>query len=95
VPFEALAEAFVVPALFTLVAQGTPAGRTATAQGIFGASGTVALIVASLAAGILWGGDPASPFVFFVVGLLVTVAIGLLVYRASRGRREVAASLGA
>lgn len=95
VPFEAVAEAFVVPALFTLVAQGTPAGRSATAQGIFGASGTIALIVASLAAGILWERDPALPFVFFVVGLLITIAIGLLIDRAWRARDRVTAAASA
>jgi MFS family permease len=95
VPVESIAEAFVVPALFTLVAQGTPAGRGATAQGIFGASGTVALIVASLSAGFLWERDPAFPFVFFVVGILITVAFGLLIDRSWRGRDRLPEGLGA
>jgi MFS family permease len=95
VPIESIAEAFIVPALFTLVAQGTPAGRSATAQGIFGASGTVALIVASLSAGFLWERDPALPFVFFVVGILITVALGLLIDRSWRSRARLPEGLGA
>ena len=95
VPIESIAEAFVVPALFTLVAQGTPQGRSATAQGIFGASGTIALIVASLSAGFLWERDPALPFVFFVVGILITVAFGLLIDRSWRGRDRLPEGLGA
>jgi DHA1 family multidrug resistance protein-like MFS transporter len=95
VPVESIAEAFVVPALFTLVAQGTPQGRSATAQGIFGASGTIALIVASLSAGFLWEHDPALPFVFFVVGILITVAFGLLIGRSWRSRNRLPEGLGA
>jgi DHA1 family multidrug resistance protein-like MFS transporter len=86
VPFEAVAEGFAVPALFALVAQGTPAGRSSTAQGVFGAAGTIALIVASIAAGVLWERDSTWPFVFFVVGVLVSLAIGLVIY-AARGSR--------
>ena len=88
VPFEAVAEGFVVPALFALVAQGTPNGRSSTAQGIFGAAGTVALIVASLSAGILFEHDPTWPFLFFIVGLIATLALGLLIY-LGRGSRAV------
>ena len=84
VPFEAVAEGFVVPALFALVAQGSPAGRSSTAQGIFGAAGTVALIVASLSAGVLWEHDPTWPFLFFVIGVVVSLVLGLGVYVALR-----------
>jgi DHA1 family multidrug resistance protein-like MFS transporter len=94
VPFEAVAEGFAVPALFALVALGTPAGRTSTAQGIFGAAGTVALIVASVVAGMLWERDPTLPFVFFVVGVLVCLAIGSAIY-AARGPRKAAAPVAA
>lgn len=82
VPFEAVAEGFAVPALFVLVAQGTPAGRSSTAQGIFGAAGTIALIVASIAAGMLWERDSTWPFIFFVVGLLLSLVVGLVIYSA-------------
>ncbi|MEA2623932.1 MAG: transporter, family, multidrug resistance protein [Chloroflexota bacterium] len=86
VPFEAVAEAFVIPALFALVAQGTPRGRSSTAQGIFGASGTVALIIASLATGVLWARDPSLPFWFFIIGVVVCLAGGLLIYGLRRER---------
>ena len=65
-PIEATATAVLVTALFTLVAFGTPQGRSSTAQGIYGASGTIALIVASIAAGALWEQHAAWPFWFFV-----------------------------
>jgi MFS transporter, DHA1 family, multidrug resistance protein len=83
VPVEAVAEALLVPALFAMVALGTPPGRSATAQGVFGAVGTIALIVASAAAGALWDMDPAMPFWFFVLGATLCLAIGLLILRGS------------
>ena len=39
--------------IYLLVARSSPIGRSSTAQGIFGASGTVGTIVASLGAGYL------------------------------------------
>ena len=68
VPVEAVAEAFLLPALYALVAFGSPAGRSSTAQGIFGAVGTIGLIVATLSAGWLWELGRAWPFAFFVIG---------------------------
>jgi MFS family permease len=81
VPFEAVAEAFMNPALYAMVALGTPLGRSATAQGIFGAVGTIALIAASLAAGALWDLDRLWPFGFFVAGLGACLAVGALIHR--------------
>jgi MFS family permease len=88
VPIEATATAILSTALFTLVAIGTPRGRASTAQGIYGASGTIALIVASIAAGALWERGTSLPFWFFVVGMIVCLAIGLLVYYGPRQRRS-------
>jgi DHA1 family multidrug resistance protein-like MFS transporter len=88
VPFEAVAEAFLVPALFVIVAAGSPPGRSSTAQGLFGASSTIGLIIASLAAGALFARDPALPFWFFVVGASICMAIGLAIYWATH-RQEV------
>ena len=88
VPFEAVAEAFLVPALFVIVAAGSPPGRSSTAQGLFGASSTIGLIVASLAAGALFARDPALPFWFFVVGASICMVIGLTIYWATH-RQEV------
>src|SRR4051794_17694426 len=45
---EGAAFALGSPALFALVARASPPGRTSTAQGIFGAAGTVGTIIASI-----------------------------------------------
>lgn len=87
VPIEATATAILSTALFTLVAIGTPKGRASTAQGIYGASGTIALIVASVAAGALWERGTSLPFWFFVVGMIVSLVLGLLIYYGPRLRR--------
>jgi MFS family permease len=50
---EGTAFALASPALYLLVARASPPGRSSTAQGIFGAAGTMGTIVASLSAGIL------------------------------------------
>ena len=58
---EGTAFALASPALFLLVARASPAGRSSTAQGIFGAAGTMGTIVASLTAGLLAGVEPDLP----------------------------------
>jgi MFS family permease len=86
VPIEGIGEAFLLPGLFALVAFGSPSGRSSTAQGIFGAVGTIGLIVATISAGMLWELGRSWPFGFFVVGAGTSLLIGLVVYRAGRGR---------
>jgi MFS transporter, DHA1 family, multidrug resistance protein len=81
VVIEATAVAFMAPALYALAARGSPEGRTSTAQGVLGASGTMGVIVASLAAGVLWARDPDLPFYLFVVVAIVSVAAGLAIAR--------------
>ena len=49
---EATGFAFLNPALYAVVAANSPPGRSSTAQGLFGAAGTLGFIVASLAAGV-------------------------------------------
>jgi MFS family permease len=73
--------AMVSPALFLLVARASPAGRSSTAQGIFGAAGTMGTIVASLSAGALAAVDLTYPF--YATGLvgLLSLAIGLAIGR--------------
>jgi DHA1 family multidrug resistance protein-like MFS transporter len=88
VPMEAASEAFLMPALFALVAVGSPAGRTSTAQGIFGAVGTIGIIVATLMAGSLWERGRAWPFWFFVVGAGINLVIGLAMYRWGPQQQE-------
>ena len=55
--FEGISFALLGPALYAVVASGTPAGRSATTQGVYGAAGTLGTIVASIAAGVLFAVD--------------------------------------
>jgi DHA1 family multidrug resistance protein-like MFS transporter len=78
------------PALYSIVAAGSPRGRSSTAQGIFGASGTLGTIVASVGAGYLARLDLRYPF--WVAGsvLLTLLVVGLVVGgRAIRTRPHV------
>ena len=72
---EATGFAFLNPALYTVVAMSSPRGRSSTAQGIYGAAGTVGTIVASLMAGGLAEVDIRYPFYLFTTIMLVTLAI--------------------
>ena len=83
VPFEAAATAAMAPALYAMLARGTPPGRSSTAQGLFGATTTLALVVASLVAGNLFEVGVGLPFWFFVIGLGVCMVVGLLIYRSA------------
>ncbi len=85
--FEASANAFLGPAIFTILAAGTPAGRSSTTQGLFGATGTLAFIVSSLVAGALLAVDVRYPFYFFAGATSACFALGWLILRgASRPR---------
>jgi MFS transporter, DHA1 family, multidrug resistance protein len=88
VPLEAAATAAMTPALFAMVARGSPTGRSSTAQGLYGAVTMLAIVVASVVAGALFEADMAYPFWFFIVGMVVTLAIGLLVYRGAAATSE-------
>jgi MFS family permease len=83
VPIEAAATAAMAPALYAMLAKGTPVGRSSTAQGLFGATATLALVVASLVAGNLFEIGIGLPFWFFVVGLALSLVAGLLIYRSA------------
>ncbi len=76
---EGTAFAICSPALYLLVARASPPGRSSTAQGIFGAAGTVGTIVASLAAGVLAQSDLRYPYLATSVGIMLTLSIGLLI----------------
>ena len=84
VPAEGMGEAFLMRGPFALVAFGSPLGRSSTAQGIFGAVGTIGLIVATITAGILWELGRSWPFGLFVVGAASALALGVLAYRLGR-----------
>lgn len=85
---EGTAAALSSPALYTLVARAAPAGRSSTAQGLFGAAGTSGTIVASIGTGILAAVDLRLPFVVMGVTMLVLLAAGLAL-----GGRELWAAL--
>jgi MFS family permease len=76
---EATGFAFLNPALYTLVAANSPPGRSSTAQGIFGAAGTVGFIISSLVAGVLASEDIVLPFYVFSAVLGVSLVLGLLI----------------
>ena len=76
---EATGFAFLNPALYSVVAANTPPGRSSTAQGLFGAAGTLGFIVASLGAGILAERNILLPFYVFSAVLMTSLVIGLLI----------------
>lgn len=84
---EATGFAIIWPALYAIVARGSPAGRSSTAQGVYGAFGTVGFIVASLIAGVLGGVDMRYPFVLFSAVTFAFLGLALLV-----GGRAIIAS---
>jgi MFS family permease len=82
---EATGFAFLNPALYAVVAASSPPGRSATAQGLFGAAGTFGFIVGSLMAGSLAELDIRYPFYVFasvmLISFVVALAIGWQVFR--------------
>ncbi len=78
---EGTAAALAGPALFMLVARASPPGRSSTAQGVFGAAGTVGTIIASGSAGALAAVDLRLPFYLTGVAVVLMLGLGLLVGR--------------
>jgi MFS family permease len=76
---EATGFAFLNPALYAIVAANSPPGRSSTAQGLFGAAGTLGFIVASLGAGVLFARDIVLPFYVFSTVLTASLVIGLII----------------
>jgi MFS family permease len=76
---EATGFAMLNPALYAVVAANSPVGRSSTAQGIFGAAGTVGFIVASLIAGVLAQENIVYPMYVFSAVLLASLVVGLLI----------------
>jgi MFS family permease len=68
---EATGSAIGSPALYSIVVAGSPAGRSSTAQGIVGASGTLAFVVASLATG--WAAEIDIRLPFYLFAIVTTV----------------------
>jgi MFS family permease len=74
---EATGFAFLNPALYAVVAASSPAGRSSTAQGLFGAAGTLGFIVASVTTGIL--AERSILFPFYAFSAVMTVALVLAI----------------
>ena len=89
---EATGFAMLNPALYAVVAANSPIGRSSTAQGIFGAAGTVGFIVASLIAGVLAQQNIVYPMYVFSAVLLASLAVGLLIGGRRLDGRPVAPS---
>ncbi len=85
---EATGFAMLNPALYAVVAANSPPGRSSTAQGLFGAAGTVGFIVASLLAGVLAETDIVYPMYVFSAVLTITLVIGLIVGRGHLSGRS-------
>ena len=83
---EGVAFAFLVPALYAVVSRGAPPGRSSTAQGLFGAAGTLGFVVASLITGVLAEVDLRYPFYLFGSVILATLVLALAI-----GRRDILA----
>ena len=81
--FEGISFALLGPALYAVVARGTPAGRSATTQGVFGAAGTLGMIVASIVAGALFATDVHLPFYTFAIVMLAALVVGLAIGRGA------------
>jgi MFS family permease len=76
---ESTGSAIGGPALFSLVAAGAPEGRSSTAQGIVGASGTLGFVIASLVAGGAAAIDIRLPFYLFAIVMATLSALAFVV----------------
>ena len=76
---EATGFAMLNPALYSVVAANSPRGRSSTAQGLFGAAGTVGFIAASLLTGVLAVSDITYPFYVFAAVLAASLVLGLAI----------------
>jgi DHA1 family multidrug resistance protein-like MFS transporter len=85
---EATGFAVLNPALYAVVAANSPRGRSSTAQGLFGAAGTVGFIVASLIAGVLAETDILYPMYVFSAVLTATLVLGLIIGRGRLSGRS-------
>jgi len=86
---EATGFAMLNPALFSIVAAGSPIGRPSTAQGLYGASGTLGFVVASLIAGAIADIDIRLPFYVFAIVMTTFTTLGLAVAGVRLQRQSV------
>lgn len=83
---EAGFSALLGTALFAMVAAGSPQGRTALAQGIYGSVGTTAVILSTMTSGALYEAGRTLPFWFFAGVVALTFILGMAVYTGLFGR---------
>jgi len=76
---EGTAAALAYPSMYMLVSRAAPPGRSSTAQGLFGAAGTMGTIVASVATGYLAAADLRLPFLAMGAATLVLFSVGVAV----------------
>ena len=92
--FESTGIAIAYPALYAIVSAASPVGRSATAQGLFGAAGTVGFILSSIIAGWLAGFDLRMPFWFSsftgALALFLSLALGAKAILDLANRRAAA-----
>ncbi|HSO30505.1 MAG TPA: MFS transporter, partial [Candidatus Sulfomarinibacteraceae bacterium] len=75
VAIEAVGFSFLGPATYSVIARGTPVGRSSTAQGVLGAAGTLGTIAAALGTGVMAAANLALPF--FVGSVVIVLLLGL------------------
>jgi MFS family permease len=76
---EATGFAMLNPVLFAIVAAASPTGRSSTAQGIYGAAGTIGFVLASLSSGVLAEANIRLPFYTFAAVMLACLVGSLAV----------------
>jgi MFS family permease len=87
---ESTGSAVGSPALFTVIALGSPAGRSSTAQGIVGAAGTLSFVIASLVAGAAAEINIRLPFYLFAIVMTALSIAGFAVAWPRLRERAVA-----
>jgi DHA1 family multidrug resistance protein-like MFS transporter len=92
---EATGIAILNPALYAVVAAGSPRGRSSIAQGLFGASGTLGTIVASIATGYIAEINLNYPFWVGAVVMYACLALGLAIGGRTIRRLTPAGRVGA
>ena len=92
---ESTGSAIGSPAIFSVVALGSPAGRSSTAQGIVGAAGTLGFVVASLATGAAAEIEIRLPFFLFAAVMTVLSSAAFVVAWPRLRERAVAMAAAA
>jgi MFS family permease len=87
--------ALINPGTFAVVAASSPVGRSSTAQGLFGAAGTLGFIVASVTTGVLAERSVLWPFYAFAAVMVGSLGLALVVGWSQFRRRSAATTRSA